>query len=353
MNSFWGSLANAGQKNSRFFYYLRNLLKFAVPADLCRRRLAGILRAIPPGEAAAIRARVNYCNRISTPFDSGEIAEPFRFTWTQGRHNYFMDLYEYARYFPPGSKIRYRFNDTTGVPDRPTLVKARTIGGRNENAVLFKLNKIRHFVFVADPWPFESKRDQLVWRGNAWQANRKRFLERYYHHPRCDVGHAHKRKTDNPWPKGYLGIAEQLKSKFILALEGNDVASNLKRILSSNSLCFMARPRFETWFMEGTLVPGKHFVLLADDFSDVEDQMSYYSAHVAEALEIIRNANAHVARFRNEARETLVSLLVLKKYFEMSGQWPDHSSRPGPNLPAQQPAIHPAPAAGSGVQPLP
>lgn len=330
MISLGTCLANCGTKNSRFFYYVRNLFDFALPPAFCRRKLAGILRKLSPEEADAIAARVNYYCRIAAPFDPAEIDSPFRFAWTKGPRNYNMDLHEYARYFDPRLRIRYRFSDTTSVPDRPTVVKARPIDGHNGNSVLFKLNKVRHFVFVADHMRFEDKIDRLVWRGNAHQENRKRFLERYFNHPRCDVGHYHRRERNQPWSKGFLSIRRQLRYKYVLSLEGNDVASNLKWIMSSNSLCFMARPRFETWFMEGTLIPGTHFVPLADDFSDLEEKLLFYPNHAAAALDIIRNANAYAATFKDEARETLVALLVLKKYFEMSGQWPQPLSQPTP-----------------------
>jgi hypothetical protein len=117
-----------------------------------------------------------------------------------------------------------------------------------------------------------------------------------------------------------MSIAEQLEYKFVLSLEGNDVASNLKWILSSNSLCFMPRPRVETWFMEGQLVAGRHYVLLRDDFADVEQKVLHYSRHPDEARRILRNAQAHAARFADREAEDLVALLVLRKYFEESGQ---------------------------------
>ena len=322
MQSYLGSLLNAGQKNSRFLYYVRNLLRFSLPAGRCRRKLGDILREARQGDAEEISGRVNYYNQISKPFQLDAGDKPFRFTLAKGCRNYYMDLHEYTRFFDPDLKLLHRFGDETLVPDRPTIVKARPIGGDNENSVLFNLNKIRHFVFGKDRTDFEEKIDKLVWRGRARQENRKRFLDRFHDHPRCDVGHAHRRHKDSPWSKGYLSINDQLKYKFILSLEGNDVASNLKWIMSSNSLCFMVRPRFETWFMEGRLIPGKHYVLHADDYSDLDEKMAHYSAHPGEAREIIRNAKAYVAPFMDRHRESLISLLVLQKYFELSGQLP-------------------------------
>ena len=100
-----------------------------------------------------------------------------------------------------------------------------------------------------------------------------------------------------------------------MAIEGNDVASNLKWVMSSNSIAVMPKPKFETWFMEGTLVPGYHYIEVKDDFSDVEEKLDYYSSHIDEAEAIIKHANEYVAQFRNKKRERAISLLVLDKYF--------------------------------------
>jgi len=117
-----------------------------------------------------------------------------------------------------------------------------------------------------------------------------------------------------------MQLSEQLKYKFILAIEGNDVASNLKWIMSSNSIAFMVKPKYETWFMEGTLIPNFHYVLLKDDYSDLEEKIEYYSTHFEESLSIIKNANEYTKQFQDEKREDIISLLVLKKYFEKSNQ---------------------------------
>jgi hypothetical protein len=49
-------------------------------------------------------------------------------------------------------------------------------------------------------------------------------------------------------------------------------------------------------------------------------KIDYYNSHTQEALDIISNAQKHVAQFFDHNRERLISLLVLKKYFELSGQ---------------------------------
>jgi len=50
------------------------------------------------------------------------------------------------------------------------------------------------------------------------------------------------------------------------------------------------------------------------------EKIEHYNRHTQEALDIILNAQKHVSQFFDHKREKLISLLVLKKYFELSGQ---------------------------------
>lgn len=167
---------------------------------------------------------------------------------------------------------------------------------------------------------FEHKKDMAIFRGKIdCKSNRIRFMDKFWGNQRFDLGAIDNVKAG--WVKPKISIYDQLKYRYVMALEGNDVASNLKWIMSSNSIAVMPRPRFETWFMEGTLIPDYHYIEVKDDFSDVEDKLGYYSSHTDEALEIIRHAHDYVAQFRNKRRERLISLLVLDKYFSITNSY--------------------------------
>ena len=103
-----------------------------------------------------------------------------------------------------------------------------------------------------------------------------------------------------------------------MSLEGVDVGTNLKWIMSSNSLCFTPKLRYETWFMEGTLLPDVHYVQVADDFSDLEQKLDFFEAHPEEALHIVENAKKHVSQFLDEDREDLLCRQVLQRYINLS-----------------------------------
>ena len=70
--------------------------------------------------------------------------------------------------------------------------------------------------------------------------------------------------------KKILTIREQLKYKYILSIEGNDVSSGLKWQLYSNSVVFMRKPKIVSWAMEDKLEPYVHYIPIKDDFSEGE-----------------------------------------------------------------------------------
>ncbi len=301
-------------------YLCMHLLGMCVPDCVYRglRPMRGEpLRVTDPD---ALRDRLDYYNGLHAPFTLKPTVQPFRLRLSQGHSNYQFDLHDVLRYFPPTHRLAYAFGDIAQTPAVPTICKSRPIESDQRNAILLRLNALRHFDFVRDQRAYMDKRDMLVWRGRACQPHRKAFLERFHAHPRCDVGHYHQRHQDVPWTRPGLTIGQQLDYKFILAIEGNDVASSLKWTLSSNSLCFMTRPRFETWFMEGRLVAGRHYVQLRDDYSDLDDKLDFYLAHPEAANAIIREANRWVDRFRDPRHERLLGLLVVWRYFHLSGQ---------------------------------
>jgi spore maturation protein CgeB len=70
--------------------------------------------------------------------------------------------------------------------------------------------------------------------------------------------------------------------------------------------------------MEGTLIPNYHYIEVKPDFSDLEERLTYYIEHPDEAEAIIQHAHDYISQFRDEKREKLISVLVLKKYFDIT-----------------------------------
>ncbi len=328
-------LFNSG-KNSKIGYYLKSHLRYIVPTVIYRKSLPrwfSRFEKLSPSEREYILDRVGYyCKLTHTKSDAEykkrlahnpKILKDHTKKSRKGYSSpYFFDTYEYTRYFDPNFKWNYLFGDINYIPEIPSIVKSRPIGDNNENSIILKLNKNRHFIRVHDNIKFEDKCDKAIFRGDIMgKPNRLDFVRRYIDHPLCDIGVV-SRRPNSPieLEREAKSIFDHLKYKFVFALEGYDVASNLKWVMSSNSVAVMPKPTCETWFMEGRLEAGVHYIEIAADFSDLEERLQYYIDHPQEAVEISRNANKYVEQFWDQKREDMISLMVLQRYFETTGQ---------------------------------
>ena len=316
-------------KRNKVFYYVVNYSRKLIPNQLYQRYLRRKILSSNEYDISYLTSRLDYYNKLDTPKEVGVNAVRLEeMGKIKGPSAYYFDTYEYTRYFQKSLRANFLFKDVIHVPDVPTLQKSRPIGGNNENAVIFKMDKKRHFFFVKDPYQFLQKKDILIGRSsinapNSPQPHRVRFMEMYFDHPLCDLGQVNQVGGNPDWLKPKISIIDHLEYKFILSLEGNDVATNLKWIMSSNSVAVMPKPKYETWFMEGTLIPDVHFICIKEDYSDLEDKLRHYIDHPIEAQNIVTNANAYVKQFSDSRLEDLVSILVLQKYFYYTAQLSD------------------------------
>ncbi len=280
-----------------------------------RKKIAALSTRVSDEQLQQVLERVNYY--CKTSFISNPQSVQIRdLKKPKNPKAYYFDTFEYARYFDESIPINFVFGDVIEVPEYPAIVKSRPITEDNQNSVLLNLDKVRHFVWVKDQHAFETKRNILIGRGAVFQHHRHEFYEKYFHHPLCDLGQVNSYGGNMEWYKPKMSLARHLENKFILSLEGNDVATNLKWIMSSNSIAVMPKPKYETWFMEAKLEGGKHFIEIKEDYSDVEEQLKFYASHPEKCLEIIKNANEFCAQFFNPSVEDLCGLMVLEKYLK-------------------------------------
>lgn len=330
------------KKNSKLTYYAVNFIRYISPGIFSRISRESILskyEKLNTPIKTAITERVNYYNKLAIPeiidkdkllqdLMNGDTTIPLRKlklkTPIGGKipnSTYVLDSYNYMRYFERNFLASFLFGDVTEVPQIPSFVKSRPIEGENSNSILLPLDKVRHFTTVTDRLKFGEKKDMLIGRAYVDQPHRIKFWEMYFNHPMCNLGNINpKLKDHEEWRVKPISIDEHLKYKFILCIEGNDVASNLKWVMSSNSLAVMPKPTYETWFMEGQLVPDYHYVEIKKDYSDLEEKLNYYIAHPQEAELISSHANEYVKTILDKKLEKLIALMVIKKYFLSTGQ---------------------------------
>ncbi len=312
------------RKIRRLGFYARGVIRDRQSGRRFRRRLQQAFGFIDIGSLdPSVVARVNYYNKLDRPFAlNPEARLSSSLSRSEGSY-YYYDLKEHLLYFPQDLKLNWIFGDNILIPQHPSIVKSRPIGSDNHNAVVLKLDKLRHYTLFSfrDKMTFREKASRAVWRGMLNNPLRLALVNRFGNSTRHDIAYVDEPGLECSLPPGApLCVTGQLGSRYVLSVEGYDVATNLKWIFNSRSLCLMPRPRYETWFMEGMLRDGVHYVQLRDDFADLDDKIDWFDAHPGEAETIIDNANRHFRQFMDEEREDLIALLVLQKYFERSGQ---------------------------------
>ena len=323
-------------KPIKFLDFAKNFLGLLVPDAYYRARLNNKLEeAKKRSDYAYMKERTDYYIKVNQSWTldpNDEVKRTKRWLRYRGAISeyrrkmfctaYYFDQHDVTRWFPPHLRWNYCPGDVYFTPDAPTVVKSRLLTDSNQNSVLLKLDKLRHFMYVYDTKKFADKKTCAIFRGKIRDSRlRTKFIELFIHNPLCDCGVVGDNEGfPEEWMKEKKTIREHLDYKFIMAIEGNDVASNLKWVMSSNSIAVMPHPTCETWFMEGKLVPDYHYIEVKDDYSDLEEKLEYYANHPDKAEEIIRHAHDYVNQFRNDERENLIQLMVLERYFKTSGQ---------------------------------
>jgi len=202
----------------------------------------------------------------------------------------------FSKVDPLGNFLVYP-DDLRGELSYPVITKSRLISNAGR-CVLLPLNYQRHWQDVekvaGDDIPFNQKNDKLVWRGTTTGkflpgSTDLPYSSRFYvhqgkhRHENIDLGYSAIVQISESEKlagelrlslKSKMSMAEQLQSKFLLSLEGNDVASGLKWMLYSNSIVVMPKPTCESWACETFLVPFEHYVPVKHDLSDLTKCMN-------------------------------------------------------------------------------
>jgi len=243
--------------------------------------------------------------------------------------NYIIDLRKHVSLINlDDSKILIAFGDIACKLNKFALTKSRPIDSNNNFNILLNLNIKRHWEKLSEvdkyDIPFEKKENKLIWRGsNTGNYSRGKirdlFVEKFQHHKNKNIDIKYsvltqENKSEIPFILNKLSIEDQLKNKFILSIEGNDVATNLKWLMYSNSLVLMPKPTICTWFMEDKLINKKHYIEIKDDFSDLEEKYNWCCNNLDKCKEIILNAKKYVKQFLNEENEKTITKKILEIY---------------------------------------
>jgi len=221
------------------------------------------------------------------------------------------------------------------------ICKTRVKSSKN---IILNLNFNRHWdlyykLLKKGDIKFINKNDKIIWRGSTTGiekslGNRFNLVKKYfYHYNRCkfiDIAFSKNSKINSRDIVGitkgkekYMKLVRQsysmeelLSSKFLICIEGNDVASGLKWMLLSNSVVIMPRPKISSWLMEFNLIPWVHYVPLSDDFHDVLIMYKWCLKNFKKCELIAKKSTEYMLQFSDINKEKEIEIEVLKRYLE-------------------------------------
>ena len=220
----------------------------------------------------------------------------------------------------------YLWGDMSHDPKIEGIIcKTRPIN--NKSIIIQKLEIERHWNVLRNlkkiDVNYQNKKNMCIWRGGT-TGYRRRAGSRYTLVPKffkskfADVGFSEvvqDKQNYKIFQKNKLTLEEQLKYKFIISCEGNDVASGLKWQLYSNSVVLMTKPTTESWAMENLLQPYVHYVPLENDFCDLEEKFNWCINNQNKCIEISKNATKFIEQFLDKDKEMKIRIGIMKRYF--------------------------------------
>ena len=218
--------------------------------------------------------------------------------------------------------IYIAFGDINVKMKKYCFTKSRPIDLINNFNILLNLNTPRHWKGLDDvkkyDIPFDKKNNKIIWRGTSTGNKRVKFVEKYQNHQNEDIdikfSNLCQNVIDNNYILSKLLITEQLQSKFLISIEGNDVATNLKWILYSNSVLIMPKPTVCSWIMEDKLISGIHYIEIKSDYSDLEEKYKWCLNNLEKCKIIAESGKKYIEQFLNQENEIKITNKIIEIY---------------------------------------
>ena len=111
--------------NSKLLFYINGIISLLTPKFILNVKLKKILARFENYNAEEILSRVNYYNKLENSHVCDEMKPLSEFKYRSNGSAYFVDAYEFTRYFPDSLKVAFRFGDVTDVKEYPAITKSR------------------------------------------------------------------------------------------------------------------------------------------------------------------------------------------------------------------------------------
>lgn len=199
----------------------------------------------------------------------------------------------------------------------PIIRKSRKI--TDDRSIIYDLRSLRYntpcIEVVKSDIDWNKKKNNVVWRGaTTGQVTRERFVKKYF--DKYNIGFSTVKQKPHlaQYMKQKVSISEQLKFKFIVSLQGNDLASNIRWVLLSNSVPIMPKPAWVGWTMEDKLIHNVHYLELNEDLSNLEELLEWAENNNEACQEIANNGKMYVSQFLDRNYNDKIRMMLLEEY---------------------------------------
>jgi len=219
--------------------------------------------------------------------------------------------------------------ESSNIESKGSSCKLQQNVARSIETILLPLNRHRHYGIVSsvpeNDIPYEQKIPKAVWRGQYGKPSNRDSdsmttddikYALVYQHLNSTIVNAKYSKHIKDAPSHligqYLDMSQQLKYKYIISIEGNDVSSGLKWMLFSNSIVLTPSFTWESWTMEGMLKPFVHYIPINNDMSNVEEMIEWAESHPEESKLISERSTLFIydLLFHPNAAEDEIRIMI-------------------------------------------
>ena len=171
-------------KNSNLKYFIKSYLREYTPKKFSKIRLQSLIEQLDKQpDKDYILQRVNYYCKLNADNQYDKIAWENRAVSLRKQpitrqKVYYFDVMEIARYFNQSLHWILDPADKPYVAPEPAIVKNRPLVANNDNSVILKFEKVRHFLFVNDRKAWRDKKNVTIFRGDLGprKENRDVFM---------------------------------------------------------------------------------------------------------------------------------------------------------------------------------
>jgi len=298
------------------------LYMYSVQLDNLMRRFGYINKTVLVKFSDSVRKEYLPALVKARKVESAEKATwpPEVLTWlNMGRHfgyrNFFEDL---------NGSMQFAWKKDVVMPEKKLKMKQRHHDVDPPHSVQAQLS---------DCQSFKDKAHGVAWRGAAtghpWEDSARFKLIRRWHgnttHPEIDVGLSNypadfpQEFKDTHKLADRIEVPNMTDKRYLLYVEGNDVASSGSWNLLSTSVVMMRKPTVESMALHGLLQPWVHYIPLKDDFSDLAERMEWCQNNLDECEDIAHRASLFMyhmwpgSMFANKVGEAVFEQ-YLKRY---------------------------------------